>query len=59
MLTLDYLHHVPTFQLLGMNFGVSESSANNIFHYWIDIFREFLPESLLEQVKKTKMNIYG
>lgn len=59
LLTLDYLHHVPTFQLLGMNFGVSESSANNIFHYWIDIFREFLPESLLEQVKKTKMNIYG
>ncbi len=54
MLTLYYLHHVPTFQLLGINFGVCESSANNIFHYWIDIFRELLPESLLEQVKKNE-----
>ncbi|ABG50685.1 hypothetical protein Tery_1376 [Trichodesmium erythraeum IMS101] len=36
----------------GINFGISESSANNIFHYWIDILRELLPVSLLEQVKK-------
>jgi hypothetical protein len=51
ILTLYYLHHIPTFQILGINFGVSESSANNIFHYWIDILREILPESLLEEVK--------
>ncbi len=31
ILTLYYLHHVPTFQLLGVIFGVSESTANNIF----------------------------
>ncbi|ABG50614.1 hypothetical protein Tery_1280 [Trichodesmium erythraeum IMS101] len=31
ILTLYYLHHVPTFQLLGAIFGVSESTANNIF----------------------------
>ncbi|MDE5069112.1 MAG: transposase family protein [Trichodesmium sp. St4_bin8_1] len=31
MLNLYYLHHVPTFQLLGGIFGVSESTANNIF----------------------------
>ncbi|WP_370497323.1 helix-turn-helix domain-containing protein [Trichodesmium erythraeum] len=47
---------MPSFQTLGINFGISESSANNIFHYWIDIFRELLPASLLEQVKKKKMN---
>jgi len=51
-LTLYYLHHTPTFQLLGINFGISESSANNIFHYWINILQELLPASLLEQVKK-------
>nr|WP_293106277.1 transposase family protein [Okeania sp. SIO2F4] len=25
--------------MLGINFGVSESTANNIFHYWIDILQ--------------------
>ena len=54
ILTLYYLHHTPTFQILGINFGVSESTANNIFHYWIDILRELLPASLLEQVKKNE-----
>lgn len=43
LLTLYYLHHVPTFQLLGINFGVCESTANDIFHYWINILRELLP----------------
>ncbi|WP_293156155.1 transposase family protein [Okeania sp. SIO2C9] len=37
---------MPTLKLLGIIFGVSESTANNIFHYWIDIFRELLPASL-------------
>ena len=59
ILTLFYLHQIPTFQTLGINFGISESSANNIFHYWIDIFRKLLPASLLEQVKKKKMNWNG
>ena len=45
ILTLYYLHHVPTFQMLGINFGVSESTANNIFHYWIDILQELLPNN--------------
>lgn len=52
LLTLVYLHHMPTFQLLGVQFGVSESTAHNLFHYWIDILREMLPASFLEQVKK-------
>jgi hypothetical protein len=54
ILTLYYLHHTPTFQVLGINFGICESSANSIFHYWLDILRELLPPSLLEQVKKNE-----
>lgn len=57
LLTLYYLHNYPTFKLLGINFNISESSAHNIFHYWLNILRELLPESLLEQVKKKRMNI--
>ena len=38
--------------ILGIYFGVSESTANNIFHYWIDILQELLPSSLLEQFQK-------
>ncbi|GET39084.1 helix-turn-helix domain-containing protein [Microseira wollei] len=52
ILTLVYLHHLPTFQMLGVQFGVSESAANYIFHYWLGILRELLPASLVEQVKK-------
>lgn len=52
LLTLVYLRHSPSFQLLGWQFGVSESTANEIFHYWQEIFRDILPSSLLEQVKK-------
>ncbi|MHC5861921.1 helix-turn-helix domain-containing protein [Nostoc sp.] len=29
ILTLVYLRHLTTFQLLGIQFGVSESTANN------------------------------
>jgi hypothetical protein len=52
ILNLVYLHHLPTFQMLGVQFGVSESTANDIFHYWSELLRELLPASLLEQVKK-------
>jgi hypothetical protein len=38
--------------MLGIQFWVSESTANNIFHYWSELLRELLPASLLEQVKK-------
>ena len=57
ILSLYYLHNTPTFQLLGINFGVSESTANNIFHYWINILQELLPASLLEQVKKNESEL--
>ena len=54
LLTLVYLSQYHTFQYLGIQFGVSESTANNIFHYWLNILTELLPASLLEQVKKTR-----
>jgi hypothetical protein len=59
LLTLVDLHHLPTFQMLGLQFGVSESAANYIFHKWIKILRYLLPASLLEQVKKTTTNGNG
>ncbi len=59
LLTLVYLHHLPTFQMLGVQFGVSESTAHNLFHYWSKILRELLPASLLEQVKKNEKDWSG
>lgn len=53
ILTLTYLRHLTTFQLLGIQFGVSETTANNTFNYWLTILGELLPASLIEQVKKT------
>lgn len=53
ILTLIYLRQLTTFQLLGIQFGVSETTANDTFNYWFPLLRELLPSSLLEQVKKT------
>ena len=48
-LTLFYLRQAPSFEVLGLNFGVSKTTANDIFHYWLMILRCILPASLLEQ----------
>jgi hypothetical protein len=55
LLTLVYLRHLTTFQLLGIQFGVSETTANDTFNYWFPLLKELLPSSLLEQVKKTQV----
>ncbi|MEH1965970.1 helix-turn-helix domain-containing protein [Nostoc sp.] len=52
ILTLVYLRHLTTFQLLGIQFGVSESTANDTFNYWLPLLRELLLSSLIEQGKK-------
>ena len=57
ILTLVYLRHLTTFQLLGIQFGVSESTANDTFNYWLLILQELLPSSLLEQVKKKNLTM--
>ncbi len=56
ILTLVYLRHMTTFQFLGIQFGVSESTANDTFNYWLPILRELLPSSLIEQVKKNDLD---
>jgi hypothetical protein len=53
LLTLIYLRHNSTFQMLGIQFEISESAAHYIFHYWQSILEQALPPSLLEQVKKS------
>lgn len=47
LLTLIYLRHLTTFQLLGIQFEVSESTANNTFNYWFPLLRELLPSRSL------------
>ncbi len=53
-LCLFYLRQMPTFQVLGMLFGISKTEANDTFHYWIPIIRDILPSSLLEQVSNNE-----
>ncbi len=50
-LCLFYLRHYPTFEVLGLQFGVSKTEANDTVHSWLKILRELLPASLLEQVE--------
>jgi len=57
ILTLVYLRHMTTFQLLGIQFGVSESTANDTFNYWLPLLEELLPSSLIEQVKKKNLTL--
>lgn len=51
-LCLFYLRHLPTFEVLGLQFGVSKSEANETFHDWLVVLRELLPASLLEQLEQ-------
>ncbi|MHC5833935.1 MAG: helix-turn-helix domain-containing protein, partial [Nostoc sp.] len=51
-LCLFYLRQIPTFEVLGLQFGISKTEANDRFHYWLGILRKILPASLLEQVEK-------
>ncbi len=51
-LCLFYLRQMPTFEVLGLQFGISKTKANDTFHYWLVILREILPASILEQVEK-------
>mgnify|MGYP001800979147 FL=1 len=48
LLTLIYLRQLTTFQLLGIQIGVSETTANDTFNYWFTLLGKLLPPSLLE-----------
>ena len=41
-LCLFYLRQMPTFEVLGLHFGVSKTEANDTFHYWLEILRKIL-----------------
>lgn len=51
-LCLFYFRQMPTFEILGLHFGISKTEANDTFHSWLGILRKILPASLLEQVEK-------
>jgi hypothetical protein len=53
-LCLFYLRQMPTFEVLGLQFGISKTEANDTFHYWLLIIRNILPASLIEQVEKNQ-----
>jgi Helix-turn-helix of DDE superfamily endonuclease len=47
-----FLRHLPTFEILGMQFNISKIEANDTLNYWIKIIRKILPASLMEQATK-------
>ena len=52
LLTLFYLRQNVTFQVLGLHFHVTESTAYNYLTYWQEILQNALPSSLIEQIEK-------
>jgi hypothetical protein len=48
-LCLFYLRHHPTFEVLGLIFEVSKTTAYDTFWFWVDALRELLPGSLWEE----------
>ncbi len=55
-LCLFYLRQMPTFEILGIQFGISKTEANDTFHKWLLILRKLLPASLLEQLENQPQN---
>ena len=53
-LCVFYLRHLPTFEVLGMQFNISKTEANDTFNYWIKILRKILPSSLMEEARKDR-----
>lgn len=49
-LCLFYLRQHPTFEVLGLLYGVCESSAHAFYHYWVELLREYLPCCRWEEV---------
>jgi Helix-turn-helix of DDE superfamily endonuclease len=51
-LCLVYLRQKPIFEILGLLFDISKTKANDTFNYWIEIIRDILPASQIEEVKE-------
>jgi DDE superfamily endonuclease/Helix-turn-helix of DDE superfamily endonuclease len=56
-LCIFYLRNLPTFEVLGMQFNVSKTEANDTFNYWLKIIRKILPSSLMEQSEKDEKEL--
>ncbi|MEH2166039.1 MAG: transposase family protein [Nostoc sp.] len=50
-LCLLYLRQKPIFEILGLLFDVSKTKANDAFNYWVEILRDILPASQIEEVE--------
>jgi hypothetical protein len=51
-LCLVYLRQKPIFEILGLLFDISKTKANDTFNYWIEIMRDILPASQMEEASK-------
>ena len=47
-----YWSKIPTFEVLGLHFGISKTEAKDTFHYWLETLGNVFPPSLFEQVEK-------
>ncbi len=50
-LCLVYLRQKPIFEILALLFHVSKTKANDTFNYWVEILRDVLPASQMEEVE--------
>jgi hypothetical protein len=50
-LCLVYLRQKPIFEILGLLFDISKTKANDAFNYWVEILRDILPASQMEEVE--------
>lgn len=55
-LCLFYLRQMPTFEVLGIQFEISKTEANDTFHKWLPMLRKLLPASLLEELENKPQN---
>jgi len=49
-MSVSGLRQKPIFEILGLLFDVSKTKANDAFNYWIEILRDILPASQMEEV---------
>jgi len=42
------------FEILGLLFDISKTKANDTFNYWLDILRDILPASQMEEVRENR-----
>ena len=57
LLTLYYLRHYPTFKNLGDNFNISESYANKIYHFILNILTQELHVEGSKELVNTDLDV--